>query len=83
MPLFLALKSKGTRCKYQTVFAKNKTQKPAKMRVYTNMAEYAINTKYMPISSFLQYLVDNLPPFVVNVIAKHDAAPVSPVPYTR
>lgn len=43
---------------------------------------YQIYTKYMPISSFLQYLADNLLPFVVNVIAKHDVATGSLVSYT-
>lgn len=50
--------------------------------VHTTMAQYQIYTKYMPISSFLQYLADNLLPFVVNVIAKHNVATVSPAPYT-
>lgn len=50
--------------------------------VHTTMAQYQIHTKYMLFSSFLQYLADNLLPFVVNVIAKHDVVTVSPAPYT-
>lgn len=50
--------------------------------VHTTMAQYQIYTKYMLISSFLQYLADNLLPFVVNVIAKHDVMPENLVPYT-
>lgn len=50
--------------------------------VHTTMEQYQIYTKYMLFSSFLQYLADNLLPFVVNVIAKHDVVTVSPAPYT-
>lgn len=50
--------------------------------VHTTMAQYQIYKKYMLISSFLQYLADNLLPFVVNVIAKHAVAPENRVPYT-
>ena len=37
--------------------------------VHTTMAQYQIYTKYSLFSSFLQYLVGNVSPFVVNVIA--------------
>lgn len=50
--------------------------------VHTTMAQYQIYTKYMLISSFLQYLAFNLSPFVVNVIEKHDEEPGNPALYT-
>lgn len=50
--------------------------------VHTTMAQYQIYTKYMLISSFLQYLADNLLSFVVNVIAKHEVALGNRAPYT-
>lgn len=66
------------------------TQKPKALTSGLNLfgrrlklwRRYQIYTKYMPISSFLQYLADNLLPFVVNVIAKHDVATGSLVSYT-
>lgn len=70
---------------YITIFKQQKTRTrrvSVTLPVHTTMAQYQIYTKYMLISSFLQYLADNLLPFVVNVIAKHDVATVSPAPYT-
>lgn len=50
--------------------------------VHTTVAQYQVYTKYMLISSFLQYLADNLLSFVVNVTAKHAVAPGNRAPYT-
>ncbi|HFZ8079080.1 TPA: hypothetical protein ACIO9I_003670, partial [Salmonella enterica subsp. enterica serovar Potsdam] len=70
-------------------FAKAQTEKPKALTSGLNLSglrlklwrRYQIYIKYMLISSFMQYIADNLLLFAVNVIVQRDVALGSLISY--